>query len=161
MAYLSQLPRWAIAGLAFPLICLNGWLLYWLAGTFQPATSIVITASLIAFLLDYPIDWLENRGLARGLAVPWWCCWPCGYHGFGRLFGAAGVAAAQRLCRTAARWIDQAKTQLLLLEDRSIFQNLPVNLDQLTVEAANQLTNALQATPPRPLALPSAPSTVL
>ena len=147
MAYLSQLPRWAIAGLAFPLICLNGWLLYWLAGTFQPATSIVITASLIAFLLDYPIDWLENRGLARGLAVA-------------LVVLLAGVVTTvlvvflgpqvwQQLNDFAERlpgWIDQAKTQLLLLEDRSIFQNLPVNLDQLTVEAANQLTNALQAT---------------
>ncbi|MBD1914619.1 MULTISPECIES: AI-2E family transporter [Cyanophyceae] len=147
MISFSQLPKWAIAGLAFPLICLNGWLLYWLGGILQPATSIAITASVIAFLLDYPIDWLENRGLARGLAVA-------------LVVVLAGVVTTvlvvflgpqvwQQLNDFAERlpgWIDQAKTQLLLLEDRTIFQNLPIDLDQLTVEAANQLTSALQAT---------------
>ncbi|MEA5447533.1 AI-2E family transporter [Leptolyngbya sp. CCNP1308] len=147
MISFSQLPKWAIAGLALPLICLNGWLLYRLAGIFQPATSIVITATLIAFLLDYPIDWLENRGLARSLAVALVVLLAVVVTTVLVIF--LGPQVWQQLNDFAERlpgWIDRAKTQLLLLEDRTVFQNLPINLDQLTVEAANQLTSALQAT---------------
>ncbi|WP_035991224.1 AI-2E family transporter [Leptolyngbya sp. KIOST-1] len=147
MVTFSKLPRWAIAGLAFPLICLNGWLLYRLAGIFQPATSIVITASLIAFLLDYPIDWLEKRGLARSLAVALVVLVAVVLTTVLVIF--LGPQVWQQLNDFAERlpgWIDRATTQLLLLEERPFFQNLPVNLDQLTVEAANQITNALQAT---------------
>ncbi|MBD2107608.1 AI-2E family transporter [Nodosilinea sp. FACHB-13] len=147
MVSLSQLPKWAIAGLAFPIICLNGWLLYKLGGVLHPIPSIVITASLIAFLLDYPIDWLEKRGLARGLAVALVVLLAVLLTTILVVF--LGPQVWQQLNEFALRlpgWIDQGKTQLLLLEDRAIFQTLPVNLDQLTEQAANQLTNTLQAT---------------
>lgn len=147
MVSFSKLPGWAIAALAFPLICLNGWVLYRLGEGLQPIPSIVITASLIAFLLDAPIDWLENRGLARSLAVALAVLLAVVITTV--LVTFLGPQVWQQLNDFAERlpgWIDRAKTQLLLLEDRTVFQNLPVNLDQLTVEAANQLTNALQAT---------------
>ena len=146
MALLSQLPKWAIAALAFPLICLNSWLLYQLGGLLQPIPSIVITASLIAFLLDYPIDWLEDRGLGRGLAV-----------GLVVLVAVSVITVLvvflaplvwQQLndfTDRLPRWIEQGKTQLLLLEQRPFFQNLPLDLDRLTVDVANQLSGALQS----------------
>ena len=145
MVSLSQLPKWAIAGLAFPLICLNGWLLYRLGGLLQPIPSIVITASLVAFLLDYPIDWLEQRGMGRGLAVALVVVLAVGVITILVVF--LGPLVWQQLndfAERLPRWIDQAKTELLLLEDRAFLQNLPINLDQLTVEAANQLSTALQ-----------------
>ncbi len=147
MTSLFQLPKWAIAALAFPLICLNGWVLYRLGGVLQPIPSIVITASLIAFLLDGPIDWLENRGLARSVAVALVVLLVAVVAVVLAIF--LGPQVLQQLNDFADRlpgWIEQAKTQVLLLDDRAIFQNVPINLDQLTVEAANQLTNALQAT---------------
>lgn len=147
MVSFSNLPKWAIAALTFPLICLNGWVLYRLGAGLQPIPSIVITASLIAFLLDGPIDWLENRGLARSVAVALVVLLVAVVATILVIF--LGPLVWQQLNDFADRlpgWIEQAKTQLLLLEDRAIFQNVPINLDQLTVEAANQLTNALQAT---------------
>ncbi len=142
----SKLPKWAIAALAFPLICLNGWLLYRIGGLLQPIPSIFITASLIAFLLDYPIDWLENRGVGRGLAV-----------GLVVVLAVAvitilvvflGPLVWQQLndfAERLPRWIEQAKTELLFIEQKEFFQNLPIDLDQLTVEAANQLSRGLQS----------------
>ncbi|PSN78343.1 AI-2E family transporter [filamentous cyanobacterium CCP4] len=122
-------------------------MLYWLGGLLQPATSIVVTATLIAFLLDYPIDWLEHRGLARSLAVALAVLLAVVVTTV--LVTFLGPQVWQQLNDLAERlpgWIDRAKTQLLLLEDRTFFQTLPIDLDQLTVQAANQLTNALQAT---------------
>ena len=58
--------RW---GLLFPIIFLNGWLLWLLFNFLQPFTNILITAALFAFLLDFPIGWLQKLGFQRGLAV--------------------------------------------------------------------------------------------
>ena len=66
---LKQLPRQFTLGLLFPIIFLNGWLLLALAQQLQPLVSILITATLIAFLLDYPIRFLQDRGLKRSLAA--------------------------------------------------------------------------------------------
>jgi predicted PurR-regulated permease PerM len=145
MAPFAQWPRWAIAGLAFPLICLNGWLLFQLGALLQPITSIVITASLIAFLLDYPIDLLEQQGMKRGSAIALVLLVAILFTTVLVVF--LGPLVWQQLndfAERLPRWIDLAKTELLRLENRAFFQTLPVNLDQLTVEAANQLSSALQ-----------------
>ena len=147
MVSLSQLPKWAIAGLAFPLICLNGWLLYRLGGLLQPIPSIVITASLVAFLLDYPIDWLEQRGMGRGLAVALVVVLAVGVITILVVF--LGPLVWQQLndfAERLPRWIDQAKTQLLLLEDRAFLQNLPINLALSTIDSTLNLLVTLVLT---------------
>lgn len=146
MVSLPKLPPWAIAGLAFPLICLNGWLLYRLGALLQPITSIVITASLIAFLLDYPIGLLEKRGVKRGGAIASVLLTAVTLTTVLVIF--LGPIVWQQLNEFAERlprWIDRAKNVLLLLEDQAMFETLPLDLDQLTVEAANQLSSFLQS----------------
>jgi predicted PurR-regulated permease PerM len=142
---IAKLPRWATIGLAFPLVCLNGWLLYQLGTLLQPVTSIVVTASLIAFLLDYPIIFFEKQGMARG--------WAIAVVLLGALLGASillvflGPLVWQQLNDFATRlprWLETAKNQMLLFESQPFFQRLPVNLDQVTVQATNQLSTALE-----------------
>jgi predicted PurR-regulated permease PerM len=146
MVSLANLPRWAIAAIAFPLLCLNGWLLYRIGGLLHPIPSIVVTASLIAFLLDYPIDWLEERGLNRGLAVGLVVLLAAGVITVLAVFlGPLLWQQLNDLADRLPRWIEQGKTQLLLIEQRPFFQNLPLDLNQLTVESANQLSGALQS----------------
>ena len=65
----QKLPRWLKVSLAFPLIFLNGWLIGLLYHSLQPISSIVIAACLVTFLLDYPIAFLERRGLPRAWAI--------------------------------------------------------------------------------------------
>lgn len=146
MVSLANLPRWAIVGLAFPLVFLNGWLLYQLGSLLQPVTSIVITASLVAFLLDYPIKLLEKQMMPRGWAIAIVLLTALLLTAILVIF--LGPLVWQQLNEFAARlprWIEQAKTQILILDDRAIFQNFPVDLDQLTVQAADQLSNTLES----------------
>lgn len=141
---LSTLPKWAIAGLAFPLLFLNSWLLYKVATLLQPVTSIVITACLIAFLLDYPIKFLEKRNIRRGWAIALVLLVALTITTILLVF--LGPLVWQQLndfAERLPRWVDQAKTQLLLLEKQPFLQNLPLNLDQLTVEGANRLSTSL------------------
>jgi predicted PurR-regulated permease PerM len=146
MMTLSMLPKWAIAGLAFPLVFLNGWLLYQLLSQLQPVTSIVITASLIAFLLDYPIKFLEKQNVPRGWAIALVLLTALSLTSF--LFIFLGPLLWKQLNDFAERlpgWIDQARVQLLMLDDRPFFQNAPLDLEELTTEAANRLSNSLEA----------------
>ena len=65
----GQLPIYVVWGLLFPIIFLNCWLLLLLFNFLQPFTNILITAALCAFLLDFPIGWLQRLGVHRGLAI--------------------------------------------------------------------------------------------
>ncbi|MGD1952471.1 MAG: hypothetical protein ACFB14_22930 [Leptolyngbyaceae cyanobacterium] len=53
-----KLPGWLKFGLILPLIFIDGWLIVLLFRYFQPITSIVILASLLAFLLEFPVVFL-------------------------------------------------------------------------------------------------------
>jgi predicted PurR-regulated permease PerM len=66
---LKPFTQWLRVGLLFPLGFLNGWLLLLLVDNIQPLFNILLTSTLLAFLLDFPIRFLERRGLQRGWAV--------------------------------------------------------------------------------------------
>lgn len=139
------LPKWAIAGLAFPLLFLNGWLLLQIGMRLQPITSIVITASLFAFLLDYPIKLLEKRGVSRGWAIALVLLTALILTAFLLIF--LGPLIWQQLndfAERLPRWIEQAKNQLLLLDQRSFLQNSPFDFEQLTVQVTNRLSKFLK-----------------
>lgn len=65
----DQFMRWLRLSLIFPLCVLNGWLLIFLINNIQPLFNILLTATLLAFLLDYPIRFLKERGIKRGIAI--------------------------------------------------------------------------------------------
>lgn len=145
MMTFSAFPKWAIVGLAFPLIFLNGWLFYQLISLLEPVPSIVITASLIAFLLDYPIKFLEKQNAPRGWAIAIVLLTALALTSF--LFIFLGPLVWQQLNDFAERlpgWIEEARIQLLLLDDRPFLQNAPLDLEELTTEAANRLSSTLR-----------------
>jgi len=150
----SMLPKWAIAGLAFPLIFLNGWLLLRLSVLLQPVTSIVITACLLAFLLDYPINLLEKRNVPRGGAIALVLLSALALTTFLLIF--LGPLVWQQLNEFAERlprWIDQAKTELLMLGDRPFVQNSPFDFEALAIESANRLSRILKTATSRTINL--------
>lgn len=65
----SAVPRWITVLLVFPLIILDGWLLLLLIDYFNQLISSFVAASLLAFLLNYPVQALEKLNLRRVYAV--------------------------------------------------------------------------------------------
>lgn len=65
----AQFTRWLRLSLVFPLCFLNGWLLILLINNIQPLFSILLTATLLAFLVDYPIRFLKSHGVPRGWSI--------------------------------------------------------------------------------------------
>lgn len=66
---IAKLPKWLTRGLVLPLLVLNGWLLLLVFEYFQSLITIFATATLLSFILDYPVRFLEQRRLPRAIAI--------------------------------------------------------------------------------------------
>ena len=143
--FLSQLPRWLTVGIAFPILFLDGWLILSLCQSLEPITSIFLTACLFAFLLNYPISFLEQRGMKRGSAIGLVLVVSL------LLLTILGFVIApfvfQQLVEFGNRlpvWIEAAKTQLQALDNQTVLQQLPIDLSEITTQITNQFCAALQ-----------------
>lgn len=143
---LNKLPRWFSLGLTFPLIFLNGWLLLLLGRELQPLVSILITATVISFLLDYPIRFLiklkVNRGIAAGLVILI----------FFMLLSALAIflvplilAQANELIVRLPEWIKSGQQQLQTLETWAIAQQLPIDISSTFNQLIEKLTGVLRS----------------
>lgn len=66
---LKTLPRWLLWEIGIPLTVLNIWLLFKVFESFQSLLTILITATVLSFLLDFLVKQLQQRGLKRGVSV--------------------------------------------------------------------------------------------
>lgn len=139
-------PNWLNFWLIFPIIVLDGWLIFLLCRYLQPMPGIVITASLIAFFLELPIIFLEKQGLPRGWAislvlllalviltiiililVP--------------LVFEQSIEFASRL----PDWLAKAQAQLEMLDTQGFLQNFPFEVRNLTTQLINQISTTFKS----------------
>ena len=66
---LDKLPRWLVWELTIPLTIFNFWLLLQGIRYFQTLLSMLVIATLLAFLLGYLVSLMEKTGIARGYSV--------------------------------------------------------------------------------------------
>lgn len=143
---IRKLPRIYSLGLLFPIVFLNGWLLLVLAQELQPLLSILITATLLAFLLDYPIRFLMQRRVSRGIAI-----------GLVLLLFLLLIVVlalfliplilrqANELLIRLPEWIKSGQQQLISLEDWAIAQQLPIDLSTTLNQIVARLTSGLRS----------------
>lgn len=65
----TKLPQWWIYGLLFPLAILNCWLALLVFEYFRALITVLVIATVLSFLLDYPVRFLSSYGMKRGRAV--------------------------------------------------------------------------------------------
>jgi predicted PurR-regulated permease PerM len=65
----TKLPRWWIYGLLFPLAILNCWLALLVFEYFRALITVLVIATVLSFLLDYPVRFLSSYGMKRDRAV--------------------------------------------------------------------------------------------
>jgi predicted PurR-regulated permease PerM len=143
---LSHFPRWLKVALVFPLIFLNAWILYLLGSYFEPLVSIVVTASLLAFLLDFPIRGLQDRKISRILAIT--LVLGSALLVFGLLvFILVPLIVEQlgELVNSLPKWLESGTQQLQNLEKWAIAQQLPFDIQDSLAEVTTKLTNLIQS----------------
>ncbi|MCG5056624.1 MAG: AI-2E family transporter [Limnoraphis sp. WC205] len=146
MSSIQKLPRWFYIGLAFPLVFLNAWFLLLLYQYLQPIPGIVLTASLIAFLLEYPILFLEQRGVPRGFAITGVML--LALFLLGILVFVLSPLVLQQLIEFVNRlpaWIEEGRKQLETLDEKTILQYLPMDISDLTTQITSQLSRAIKS----------------
>lgn len=144
--FISKLPHQLSFGLIFPLIFLNGWLLLVLVQMLQPLPSILITAILIAFLLDYPIRFLQERGINRGIAVAVVLLLFLLLLATLVLFlGPIILRQANELLIRLPDWLKSGQQQLQSLENWAIAQQLPIDLSRTYTQLIERLTSILRS----------------
>jgi predicted PurR-regulated permease PerM len=125
-------------GLLLPILFLNGWLLAIVIDRLHPLVSNAIAAILIAFILDYPILFLQRHGFRR--------IWAIAAVFLGSVtvitlltIGLVPLVAAELrdLIVNLPRWVDIGSARLANLENWVNTNELPIKID---------LNNALNAT---------------
>ncbi|MCY7391254.1 MAG: AI-2E family transporter [Leptolyngbyaceae cyanobacterium CAN_BIN12] len=142
---LTPMSRMLAIALAAPLAVLNAWAFSSIFTYFQSLMVVLIVASLVAFILNYPVYWLQEKGVQRTQAAI------VVFLGALLIFGLLAVtllplaiAQAQQLVTRLPEWFDSGQRQLVMLDDRLGTLGLPVSLDGLILQLNDRLKSQLQ-----------------
>lgn len=146
MQSINTLPRWLTLGLGFPIAILNGWLLLQVVNYFQPLVSVLASAILLAFVLDYPIQFFQRRGVQRNLAIVGVLLLAVVILvGLGLTLLPLIIQQLNELVNILPHWIDSGVQQLDVFQNWIATQTLPVNLSSLATQVLERFSNQLQS----------------
>jgi predicted PurR-regulated permease PerM len=141
----NKLPKWLIWGLIFPLIILNGWLLLLVFQYFESLISIFVAASLLSFILDYPVRQLQKRTLNRTVAILIVLLLVL------LLIGVLGVTIIpvvidqfNSLLEKLPSWINSGSLQVEALEAWANQHKVPLSLSTMAADVLGRLSSQLQ-----------------
>ncbi|MBR8834945.1 MAG: AI-2E family transporter [Stigonema ocellatum SAG 48.90 = DSM 106950] len=139
---LKKLVEWLILTLLFPLVFLNGLLAFRLLQYFQPLVTIFILATLLAFILNYPVSVLEQRGVKRNYAVA------LVFISTSVIIIAVGITLVpiviqqfHEMAKLLPQWIDSSEEKLQNLNNWAVSHGFNVNLRQIVEQVSNRLPN--------------------
>ncbi|MFN6560392.1 MAG: AI-2E family transporter [Nostoc sp. ChiSLP01] len=142
---LNQLLRWLIFTLLFPLVFLNFWLASRLFQSLQPVVTILLLATLLAFILNFPVSILQRRGVKRSYAVA------LVFITASIIFVALGIILLpivleqfNEMAKVLPQWIDSSEEKLEILNQWFFSHKLNVNLRQLLTQFTEQLPRELE-----------------
>lgn len=145
MKWLEKSPRWVVLGMVLPLIVLNGWLLLLLLDYFHSLVTIVVGATILSFILDYPVRWLQQRRILRFHAVILVFLIALSF------FLVIAVTIFPTLIEQVndfvnrlPTWLESGVDQLKIIQRWALARRLPVDLTELVVQLQNTLSSQLQ-----------------
>ncbi len=142
---LNKLLQWLVLALLFPLVFLNGWLAVQVLQYFQPLVTIFVLATLLAFILNYPVSFLQQYGVKRNYAViliflPTLV-----------ILVALAITLVpflleefNEIAKLLPQWIDSGSQQLQAIHNWAISQNLPINLSQIVTQIKDRLPDEVE-----------------
>lgn len=143
---ISPLGKALAIGVAIPLLVLNIWAVSTIFEYFHSLLVIVVAASLLAFLLNYPVNLLQLKGNNRERAsIVVFLLSLSLLLALGVTLVPLAFNQAQQLVSSLPKWIDSGKQQLLLLNVQLENMGFPINLDLITEQIVDRLKSQLQA----------------
>ena len=143
---MTPLARLLAIAFAAPLLVLNAWAISSIFAYFHSLIVILVAASLLAFLLNYPVSWMERQGGKREqVAILVFLLALSIFLALGVTIVPLVLIQAQQLVARLPEWIDSGRHQLMLLNDWAEIQGFPITLDALVVQINDRLKGQLQA----------------
>lgn len=141
----STTSKTLLIGLAAPLLVLNFWAFSTIFSYFRSLLVTIVIASLLAFLLSYPVNWLERRGLPRAPAsILVFLIAVLAVLVLGVTLLPPVIAQAQQLLARLPEWFDSGRHQLLILDERIEEWGWPISFDGVATQIGDRLKMQLQ-----------------
>ncbi len=145
MLSLNKLVRWLILTLLFPLVFLNGWLAFRLFQYLQPIVTIFVLASLLAFILNYPVSLLKQKGIKRNYAVLLvFVLAALIFLGLGITLVPIIVQQFNEMANVLPQWIDSTEQKLQILNNWAASHRLNINFSRIISQLINHLPDELE-----------------
>ncbi|MEH2094995.1 AI-2E family transporter [Nostoc sp.] len=142
----TPIARIVAIALFVPLLVLNGWALSVFFNYFHSLIVILVGASVLAFLLNYPVSWLEHHGAKRDqVAILVFLLALSILLALGVTLFPLALTQAQQLVARLPELIDSGRSQLMILNQKAETFGLPINLDALVVQINDRVKGQLQA----------------
>jgi predicted PurR-regulated permease PerM len=142
---MTPIARVVTIALVAPLIVLNAWAIAAIFDYFHSLLVILIAASLLTFLLNYPVSFMQSHGATRGRsAIVVFLFTLSIFLGLGVTLVPLAIEQAQQLVLRLPEWFDSGQRQLFLLNDQIASAGLPINLDILAEQITDRLKSSLQ-----------------
>jgi predicted PurR-regulated permease PerM len=143
---LTPIARFVAIALFAPLLVLNGWAISAIFDYFHSLIVILVGASVLAFLLNYPVSWMERQGARREqVAILVFLLALSILLALGVTLIPLALTQAQQLVARIPELIDSGRSQLMMLNEKAEILGLPINLDALVVQINDRVKGQLQA----------------
>ena len=129
-----------------PLLVLNGWAISAIFNYFHSLIVILVGASVLAFLLNYPVSWMVRQGAKREqVAILVFLLALSILLALGVTLFPLALTQAQQLVARLPELIDSGRYQLMMLNEKAENFGIPINLDALVVQINDRVKGQLQA----------------
>jgi predicted PurR-regulated permease PerM len=150
----TNLQRLFLLGLSGPLVALNVWILSQIFRYFEHSITLLVVAAILAFLLNYPVQFLERTQISRSQAVIAVLMLAL------TLLVVLGVTLVPVLVDQAAQFVEKLPASLAAsqrhvaaLDLWAKAHRLPLDLKGFSIRINNQIENQLQTLASQALSL--------
>jgi predicted PurR-regulated permease PerM len=141
------LVRYILLGLIIPVLALNLWVLWRFFLYFEQFTNLIITAAVLAFLLNYLVVWVQRLGVRRNPAIFLVLLLTLALLALlGLVLAPIAVNQASQLLKGLPTWLEQSSDNLAWLQRFSQNRNLPI-IDQIKQQINDQILLTLNQLP--------------
>ncbi|MBD2076103.1 AI-2E family transporter [Phormidium sp. FACHB-592] len=142
----DQWTQWLKIRLTLPFIVLNGWVLLQLVQYFEPLFTILILSAVLAYVLNYPVQFLYRSGLRRRYAVLLVLVVSLVVLiTLGVTLFPTVVTQLNEIVTLLPDWIAALSQKLEVLQAWALSRRLPIHLNRLIAQFSDRLPGELQA----------------
>ena len=142
---LTPTAKISMGALFVPSLVINGWAIYVIFDYFHSLIAILVGASVLAFLLNYPVSFMERQGAKRRqVAILVFLLALSVLSALGLTLFPLALTEAQQLVVRLPELIDSGRSQLMKLNERGEILGLPINLDVLVAQINDRVKSQLQ-----------------